>query len=83
MSSIQDEIIQFFDEELNIEVPSVDTDLVEEGLLDSLTFVQLLFHFEQQYGIEMDLEELEIDTLRSVERIANFLMSQDGMHRAG
>ena len=83
MSTLHDEIIQFFDEELNIDVPSTDTDLVEEGLLDSLTFVQLLYHFEQQYGVEMDLEELEIDTLRSVKRIATFLQSQEGMNRAG
>ena len=55
---------------LNLEVPSRDTDLIETGLLDSLALVELLYEIEQEFHVEIPLDELELDDLRTVEAVA-------------
>jgi len=70
---LQGRLLKFFLERVHIEIPSVDTDLFETGALDSLAFVELLLYTEQEFGITVSLEEVEFDTFRSVEKIAEFL----------
>jgi acyl carrier protein len=72
-ASIIDELSALFDEALHIEVPSPDTDLIDSGLLDSLQLVQLLLHIEERLGSRIPLEEVELDDLRSVARLANLI----------
>lgn len=67
------ELNALFDEALHIEVPSPDTDLIESGLLDSLQLVQLLLHIEERMGTRIPLEEVELDDLRSVDRLAGLI----------
>lgn len=67
------ELSALFDEALHIEVPSPDTDLIDSGLLDSLQLVQLLLHIEERMGTRIPLEEVELDDLRSVTRLANLI----------
>jgi acyl carrier protein len=71
-----DRVRQTFVEALTIQVPSVETDLVETGLLDSLALVELLFAIEQRFGVDLSLGELDIENFRSVERIAAFLATE-------
>lgn len=59
-------------EVLNVQVPSYDTDLFEEGLLDSFGMVELLTTMEQEFGITVSPEELEFENFRSVNAIAAF-----------
>ena len=63
-------IEQIFRDVLNITVPSATTDIIEAGILDSLGLVTLLFEIEEQFGVAIPLEEVDIDGLRTVERIA-------------
>ena len=67
------ELSALFDESLHIEVPSPDTDLIESGLLDSLQLVQLLLHIEERMATRIPLEEVELDDLRSVGRLAGLI----------
>ncbi len=61
---------QLIADKLAVEVASDDTDLLAEGVLDSVTLVQLIMHLEQTFDIRVDLADLEIDDLRSVRSIA-------------
>jgi acyl carrier protein len=61
-------------ETMNLEVPSADTDLFQDGLLDSLTFVELLVKLEEELGASISLDDLEPDNFRSVDHIASFIM---------
>jgi acyl carrier protein len=54
---------------LNIEVASPDQDVIDAGLLDSLGLIELLVALEQEFGVQLDLEELDLDDFRTVERI--------------
>jgi acyl carrier protein len=70
---LRDRIVTLFAEKLNIQVPSIDTELTETGLLDSLAFVDLLVHLEHEFGTKCSLEDLDFDNFRSVARIARFI----------
>jgi acyl carrier protein len=52
---------------------SLDTDMIERGLLDSLALVELLVQIEQEYGIAIPFDDLEIDDLRTVKSIAGLV----------
>lgn len=66
--SVTDRIARIFREALAIDVAEPTTDLVDSGLLDSLALVTLLFEVEQEFSITLPLDD--VDSLRSVERIA-------------
>jgi methoxymalonate biosynthesis acyl carrier protein len=65
-----------FSDKLNIEVPSAETDLIESGLLDSLRLVELLLEIEAGLGHRIPIDEIELDDLRSVSRIARLISSR-------
>lgn len=70
---IESRIWRIFREELHVDVPAVDTDLLAAGTMDSLTFVQLLVRIEEEFGRRIPVEELQLDDLRSIARIASLL----------
>ena len=71
-----DQISRLMLERVHIEVPSADTDLMELGLLDSLTLVELMASLEEEFGIHISFDEIELDNFRSVARMAEFVNQQ-------
>jgi acyl carrier protein len=71
--AVTDRVQRLFVETLNVEVPSPDTDLIEGGLLDSLALVELLFALEREFAVTIPLENLDIDSFRSIRSIAELL----------
>jgi D-alanine--poly(phosphoribitol) ligase subunit 2 len=59
-----------FAESFHIEAPAPDTDLLESGLLDSFQFVELLLQLEQRFGLRIRIDDIELDDLRTLARIA-------------
>jgi methoxymalonate biosynthesis acyl carrier protein len=80
LATVQAEITALFTRDLNVEVPSPDTDLLETGRLDSVGMVELLVRLEERFGIRIPLENLEIDQFRSVAAIAAFVLAQSNGH---
>jgi acyl carrier protein len=74
-----DRITQLLSERVHVEVPHVDTDLMETGLLDSLTLVELMSSLEEQFGIHISFDEIEIDNFRSVASIAEFVRQRNSI----
>ena len=62
-----------FAESFHIEVPSADTDLLESGILDSFQFVELLLQLEQHFGFRIKIEDIDLDDLRTLARIARLV----------
>jgi len=62
-----------FVESFHVEVPSPDTDLLETGILDSFQFVELLYELEQRFGFRMKIENIDLDDLRTLSRIARLV----------
>jgi acyl carrier protein len=80
--TLRQQVLDLFGSDLNLLVPSVDTDLIDQGLLDSLVFVDLIMKLETTFGVEVPVADLEIDQLRSVTRIAAFVTSLQDARRA-
>jgi acyl carrier protein len=77
-TSLEHQLIRLFAERLHVEVPSVETDLIDTGLVDSLTFVEFLAQLEARFDIRVSLEELEIDRFRTISSIARFIATKNG-----
>lgn len=60
---------------LNARIGSDETDIVETGLLDSLALVELLVGIEREFNVQVDLETLDLDNLRSVRSIAQMVFA--------
>ena len=76
---IQCQITKILMEKVYVEVPSASTDLMEAGLLDSIGLVELILGIEEQFGVQVPLEEIEIDHFRSVMRIAELVGQRKGL----
>ena|SRR5881409_2872806 len=70
------ELTALFRDKLELDVPSPETDLLKPGLMDSLKFVELLVQLEQDFGITISVESLDVEDVRSLTRIAEFVRSQ-------
>ena len=88
-NEIQGRLIGWFRDKLELDVPSAETDLMELGMMDSLTFVELLFHLEKEFGITISIDNLELEHFRSivsivafVEQVGEPIATQGGQERA-
>ena len=45
-------------------------DLIDSGIMDSFTYGELLYALEDEFGVEIQPTQVEVDVWRSVERIA-------------
>jgi D-alanine--poly(phosphoribitol) ligase subunit 2 len=78
-ASVQQAVSTILTERLGLELPAEDADLFERGILDSLTFVDLLLHLERELGVKCSLEEVELDNFQSIGRIIDFILAQRGV----
>jgi acyl carrier protein len=70
-----------FVESFGIEVPSPDADLLELGILNSLQFVELLLQLEEHFGLHVKLEDIDLDDLRTLSRIARLVAANGATAR--
>jgi acyl carrier protein len=70
---VYQKLTELFAKKLNLEVSSVDTDLVETGLLDSLALIELLAQLEETFGVSVSTDDLELENFRSIASIAGFV----------
>jgi acyl carrier protein len=79
---VYQKLTELFAKKLNLEVSSVDTDLVETGLLDSLALIELLSQLEETFGVSVSTDDLELENFRSIASIAGFLARRTMMVEA-
>jgi acyl carrier protein len=78
-TTIHETITKLLSERVHVEVPAVDTDLMESGLLDSLTLVELMAGLEEEFGFSISFDEIELDNFRSVNRIADYVSDRSSV----
>ena len=71
------EVHRVLTEKAELDVPSVDTDLLATGVLDSLALVEVLFHLEDDLGVTVPLDQAEVADFRTVRSIARLIASDD------
>jgi len=80
---LQHRVMQLFEDKLGIEVPSADADLFGSGVLDSLAFVNLLLNIENEFGITVTLETVELENFQSINAITGFILAHSHELREG
>lgn len=48
---------------------AADEDLIQSRLVDSLSFVEFVFLIEETSGVEIDLDDLDINDVRTLDAI--------------
>lgn len=70
---MESRVQRIFLERMQFDVPSPQADLFDSGVVDSLSFVELLVHLEEEFGQRIELEALDLDDFRTVAKIARVL----------
>ena len=73
LNGLSDQITRLFLSNLYLEVSSPDVDLLEAGVLDSALVVEILLLLEQEFDVNIAIETLELDSVRSIRNIANLV----------
>lgn len=58
---------------LHIDEIDPEADLIGGGIMDSLALVALITDIEDDFGIELPLDDFDIEAFRSVSSIADFV----------
>lgn len=66
-------------ERLGVEVPDTATDLIDEGLLDSLALVTLIVGLEDAYGCSLPLDDFDLEHFRTVDAMTAFLTESQAL----
>lgn len=66
-------VVDLIREALLVEVPDPDLDLIEADLIDSLALVSLITEVEAAFGIELPLEDFDIEKFRSARQIGAYV----------
>ncbi|MBL0388665.1 acyl carrier protein [Tumebacillus sp. ITR2] len=53
-----------------------ETELFEEGLVNSLFAIQLMTFLEKEFGIKVTMDDLDMDNYKSVSAIACFIRAK-------
>ena len=75
MQLAHEDLLEFMQTELNIDVEQVDDDtpLFSGGILDSTTIVELILFLEQRGGFRITAEEINLDNLDTLNKIMTFV----------
>ncbi|MES1180721.1 MAG: phosphopantetheine-binding protein [Verrucomicrobiota bacterium] len=63
----------FINSSINIDTLGDDENLFESGIVNSLFAVQLMTFVERQFGIEIGMDDLEIENFKSISATAAFV----------
>jgi D-alanine--poly(phosphoribitol) ligase subunit 2 len=75
VNAVVESLRALFVRTFHIDVPSTDTDLLETGILDSFQLVELLVQLEREFGVHITIEDIDLEDLRTLERIARLVAS--------
>lgn len=73
MPEIYGRLCEMFREQLHVDVPAAETDLLESGILDSLQFVTLLAHVEREFGVAIPLADLSLEQVSTLDALADLV----------
>ncbi len=77
LDQIKKTIVLVMNDQSLQETITEETDLINDIGFDSLQLVDFLLEIEKEFGIDINLESLEIDQVRSVRNFIQFIQSHD------
>ena len=61
---------------------TLQTDLLETGILDLLLLMDLIFHIEGAYGLRFDSDQVNPSNFRTIEDTVSYVLKQKASPRA-
>ena len=58
---------------------TLQTDLLETGMLDSLLLMDLIFHIEEAYAVRFDSDQVNPSNFRTIEDTVSFVLKQKAL----
>jgi acyl carrier protein len=74
-TALEQELLEHLRERLHIDVPGPDAELLESGLIDSLAFVELILIISGDYGVVVEMADLDVANFRTIRHIAAFIVA--------
>ena len=73
---MEDKIIEIIEElaEINNLRENKEIDLIENEILDSLAFIELIYRLEEEFNIEIEPTQVKSDTWRKVSEIEKLVL---------
>lgn len=61
----------------NIDISNIDENksLIESGIIDSMTYVNILLELEESLNIEIDFENVDLSSIVSIKGLYNYINS--------
>lgn len=74
---MEDKIIEIIEELAEIEnlKENKEMDLIENDVLDSLAFIELIYRLEEEFNIEIEPTQVKSDTWRKVSEIEKLILN--------
>jgi acyl carrier protein len=72
-NAVKAAVRDFINRSINIDTLGDDENLFESGIVNSLFAVQLMTFVERQFGIEIGMDDLEIENFKSIAATAAFV----------
>ena len=80
---VEQRIQRIINQRLQIDVADGEADLFDNGVLDSLSFVEVLVALEEEFVLQIPLERINLDDFRSITRIARYISQQLSLNEVG
>lgn len=77
--TIEERVQAILNHRLQVDFTDADEDLFQSGILDSLSFVDMLLALEEEFSIHIALDQVDLDDFRSVSRICDYIRSQGNL----
>lgn len=73
---MEDKIIEIIEELAEIEnlKENKEIDLIENDVLDSLAFIELIYRLEEEFNIEIEPTQVKSDTWRKISEIEKLVL---------
>jgi methoxymalonate biosynthesis acyl carrier protein len=72
-TNVKETVRNFINNSINIDELGDDENLFESGIVNSLFAVQLMTFVERNFGIEIGMEDLDVENFKSVSATAMFV----------
>ena len=72
-NQVKETVRSFINNSINIDGLGDDENLFESGIVNSLFAVQLMTFVERSFGIEIGMEDLDVENFKSVSATAAFI----------
>lgn len=80
MQNIEERIKDYIVKEFKPEIPLDNhSRLIQEGIIDSLAIFMLIGFIEEQFGIKVDSEDVEVSNFETIDAIRDLIIAKQSM----